>query len=230
MTTRPSTRPERRQDALSRERIVAAAVELLDIDGEDGLTFRALAARLSTGAGAIYWHVANKDELLAAATDSVLARILDSGSVDAAPEAKVRAVALSMFDAMDAHPWIGPQLSRSQWQTTMLRIFELIGQQLQLLGVPAAAQFTAATTVVSFVLGASGQNAVNARMHAAAGGGPRSEFLGGVADRWTGLDPGEYPFVHAVASSMREHDDREQFLAGVDILLTGIGALGRPAR
>ena len=45
MPSRPSSRAERRQGALSRERIVTTAVELLDVDGAEGLTFRALAAR-----------------------------------------------------------------------------------------------------------------------------------------------------------------------------------------
>src|ERR1700733_5580907 len=53
-------RAERRTDALSRERIVEAAIGILDTAGEGGLTFRALTARLATGAGAIYWHVASK--------------------------------------------------------------------------------------------------------------------------------------------------------------------------
>src|SRR3954465_3816370 len=65
---RTSGRADRRTDALSRERIVQAAIEILDAEGESGLTFRALATRLSTGAGAIYWHVASKGELLAATT------------------------------------------------------------------------------------------------------------------------------------------------------------------
>jgi AcrR family transcriptional regulator len=56
MATR--TRPGEREDALSRDRIVAAAVAMLDSGAE--LTFRALAARLRTGPGAIYWHVPNK--------------------------------------------------------------------------------------------------------------------------------------------------------------------------
>ena len=43
--------------------------QILDDEGEAALTFRALSARLATGSGAIYWHVANKSELLAAATD-----------------------------------------------------------------------------------------------------------------------------------------------------------------
>ena len=72
-------RTERRADALSKERIVEAAIEILDAEGEDALTFRALAARLATGSGAIYWHVADKHDLLAAATDHIIARVMTSG-------------------------------------------------------------------------------------------------------------------------------------------------------
>ncbi len=75
MATR-AQRTERRTDALSKERIVEAAIEILDAEGESALTFRALAARLATGSGAIYWHVASKNELLAAATDDVIARVM----------------------------------------------------------------------------------------------------------------------------------------------------------
>jgi AcrR family transcriptional regulator len=42
-------RTGRRADALSKERIVEAAIEILDADGESALTFRALATRLATG-------------------------------------------------------------------------------------------------------------------------------------------------------------------------------------
>jgi cobalamin biosynthesis protein CbiD len=43
-------RTERRRDALSKERIVEAAIEILDTEGESAPTFRALTARLATGA------------------------------------------------------------------------------------------------------------------------------------------------------------------------------------
>ena len=69
-------RAKRRTDALSKERIVEAAIEILDADGESALTFRALAARLATGSGAIYWHVANKNDLLAATTNHVIAGVM----------------------------------------------------------------------------------------------------------------------------------------------------------
>jgi AcrR family transcriptional regulator len=65
-----------RADALSQEIVTGAAITLLDEHGERGLTFRLLAERLNTGTGALYWHVANKDELVALAADQVLGHAL----------------------------------------------------------------------------------------------------------------------------------------------------------
>ncbi|WP_435849560.1 hypothetical protein [Streptomyces tibetensis] len=50
-------------------------------------------------------------------------------------------------------------------------------------------------------------------------------FLKDAAAQWAQIDPGRYPFVHAAATRLGEHDDREQFLVGVDIFLAGIAAL-----
>jgi AcrR family transcriptional regulator len=213
-------RAERRADALSKERIVEAAIEILDIDGESALTFRALAARLATGSGAIYWHVANKNELLTAATNDVIARVMTGVVRGAEPREAIRAVALGVFDAIDAHPWVGTQLSREPWQSAVMQILEGIGGQLQALGVPERAQFNCASALVNYVLGLAGQYAAGARL--LAGETDRSAFLATVAARWAQLDPAEYPFVHRVAAQLPGHDDREQFLAGIDLILAGI--------
>jgi AcrR family transcriptional regulator len=218
-----TTRAARRTDALSKERIVGAAIELLDTDGESALTFRALAARLATGSGAIYWHVANKSELLAATTDEVIARVMTDAISNAEPREAIRAMAVGVFDAIDAHPWVGAQLSREPWRFAMVQLIEGIGSQLQVLGVPERVQFDAASALVNYILGVAGQNAANARLLPRTT--DRTAFLGAVAAQWTQYDPAEYPFVHQVATQLREHDDREQFLAGVDLILAGIGTV-----
>ncbi|GHF33613.1 AcrR family transcriptional regulator [Amycolatopsis bartoniae] len=230
MATR-ARRPQRRSEALSRERIVAAAVELLDTAGEGGLTFRALTERLATGAGAIYWHVANKDELLDAATDAVVAAALavePTGAAD--PRDEIRAVALGLFDAIDEHPWLATQLatelSRSPSGTVTPRILESIGRRVRALGVREDSWFLAATVLVQYILGGAAQNAANARVLGP--GANRDEFLGTVSKVWEELDPDEYPFIRAVAEQMRDHDDREQFLAGIDLVLSGITTLYVP--
>lgn len=49
---------------LTKASIVAAALHLLDEVGMDGMTVRALAAKLDVKAPALYWHVRDKAELL----------------------------------------------------------------------------------------------------------------------------------------------------------------------
>lgn len=218
-----SHRIERRSDALSKERIIAAAIEILDRGGEGALTVRALAADLATGSGAIYWHVADKNELLAAAADDIIARVVSEGAGGARPRESIRAVALGVFDAIDAHSWVGAQLFREPWRPATLEIVESVGSRLQALGVPEAALFDSASALVHYILGVAGQNAANARL--VAPGTDRSAFLAGVAGKWGALDPAKYPFVRQMAAQLRDHDDREQFLAGVDLILAGIGAV-----
>jgi len=218
-------RSERRRDALSKERIVEAAIEILDESGEDALTFRALAARLATGSGAIYWHVADKQALLAAAADHVVAGVTAEAGRGEAPLVAIRALALGVFDAIDRRPWVGGQLSRDPWQYAVLRILEGVGGRLQALGVPPAAQFNAATALLSFILGLAGQYASAARLFTP--DMDRTALLGAVAATWEQLDPAEHPFVRALAPQLPTHDDREQFLAGIDLILAGIEASAR---
>ena len=218
--TGKAQRTERRVDALSKERIVEAAIEILDSYGESALTFRTLAARLATGSGAIYWHVANKNDLLAATADDVIARVMSDLASDTEPREAIRGIVLGVFDAIDAHPWVGSQLSGEPWQSAVLRIFEGVGGQLQALGVPQRAQFDCASALVNYVLGLAGQYAASVRLLARET--DRSAFLATVAARWAQLDPAAYPFMRQVATQLREHDDREQFLAGIDLILAGI--------
>jgi AcrR family transcriptional regulator len=217
-------RAPRRTDGLSKELIVRAATDILDTGGETALTFRALTTRLNTGYGAIYHHVANKSDLLAAATEEVIAGVMGGAVTDAEPREALRTVALGLFDAIDAHPWVGAHLSREPWRPGLLEIYERIGSLLDALDVPERALFDAAGALVSYVLGVAGQNAANARV-LADGEGDRSAFLDAVAAQWSRLDPDRYPFVHKAATHLREHDDREQFLSGVDLFLAGIATL-----
>jgi AcrR family transcriptional regulator len=56
--------PARRSRGLTRERIVAAAIELADADGLGALSMARLAERLGSGTMSLYRHVASKDELV----------------------------------------------------------------------------------------------------------------------------------------------------------------------
>jgi AcrR family transcriptional regulator len=216
----------RRQESLSRDRIIEASIELLDRSGEGGLTFRALSEQLATGAGAIYWHIAGKSELLTAACDAVVARTIKAGAAGATPEAAIRALALGLFDTIDAHPWVGSALTRAPGELPVVRILEGLGQQIRALGVPAAEQWAAVSALLSYILGVGGQNAANGQVGRTLGA-DRAAFLEAAAAAWSRLDPQEYPFARSVAGQLRTHDDRADFLAGIDLILKGIGSSRR---
>jgi AcrR family transcriptional regulator len=214
-------RTPRRTEALSRDVIVKAAVEILDAQGENALTLRALTMHLATGYGAIYHHVADRSDLLVAATDHVIAGTLTGLAADAEPRQALRALALGLFDAIDAHPWVGAQLTREPWRPALLDLYEAVSQRLRALGVPERALSDSAGVLVNYILGVAAQNAANAR--ALAGSKTdRATFLAAVAERWAQLDPARYPSVHRAGTHLREHDDRAQFLAGIDLILAGI--------
>lgn len=223
-TATRSQRAPRRTDSLSRELIIQTAIDLLDGGGESALTLRALTVRLSTGYGAIYHHVADKSDLLAAATDDIITRVLSGAVTDTDPRETLRRLALGLFDAIDAHPWVGAELSRQPWRPALLDFYESIARLLDALAVPERARFDAAGTLMNYVLGVAVQNAANAR-HLADSDMDRAAFLDAAAAQWAQVNPSQYPFVHAAVTQLREHDDREQFLVGVDIFLTGIAAL-----
>ena len=222
MTEKTPRRP-RRDDALSRERIIAASIELLDSGGEAALTFRVLSDKLATGPGAIYGHIANKHDLLVAACDAIVSRTVDLGAAGAAPAQTVRTVALAMFDAMDDHPWIGAALTWTAGQLTMVRIIECLGQQVRALGVAPEKHWASVSALLNFMLGVGGQNAANAQA-AQARGAERAEVLGALANHWSQLDAQAYPFVRSVAAQMSAHDDRADFLVGIDLILQGMVA------
>ncbi len=66
---------EGRQAGLSRARLVAAALELVDSEGLDALSMRGLADRLGVKAASLYWHVRDRRELLELLVESLLSRV-----------------------------------------------------------------------------------------------------------------------------------------------------------
>jgi TetR/AcrR family tetracycline transcriptional repressor len=61
---------------LRRDEVLQGALGLLDDAGLDALTMRRLAAKLGVQAGAIYWHFANKQELVDAMVEALMSGVL----------------------------------------------------------------------------------------------------------------------------------------------------------
>ncbi|MCX5441030.1 TetR/AcrR family transcriptional regulator C-terminal domain-containing protein [Streptomyces sp. NBC_01280] len=229
MATR-TPKPQRRNQVLSRERIIDTAIELLDAGGEGALTTRALTERLSTGSGAIYYRVGSRDELLDTATETIVTDALAARPIQGAatPEGEIRTVALALFDAIAEHRWLATRLTlhvvRQPFGPVTVGIFERIGRQIGALGVRQESWFDAASTLAHYILGAVSQNArIDGDTSTAE---PDSaEFLDATAAAWQALSPEDYPFMHAIAGQMSEHDDREQFLTGIAVVIDGLTRL-----
>ncbi|MBO0825585.1 MAG: TetR/AcrR family transcriptional regulator [Actinobacteria bacterium] len=97
------TGPARRAP-LTRQRVVAAAVELADRDGIDSISMRRLAQELGVEAMSLYTHVQNKNDLLDGMADAVVSEI--PLSVDGANwRMALRQLVLAARAVMLSHPW-----------------------------------------------------------------------------------------------------------------------------
>ena len=141
--------------ALSLERIVATAVDILDAKGVDGLTMRGLADRLGSGVMSLYWHVENKDEVLGLALDSVLAYRppQESGHVDW-HEAIIHLLE-DWRAGMLRHPWSASLVARQVLGSNILSRLELLSRRLSDAGVPDTDLNAAIWSLWNYLMGAT---------------------------------------------------------------------------
>ena len=79
---------------INRESIIDAAISLLDTYGLGDVTMRRVASSLGVAPGALYWHIANKQALIAALAEYIISPV--SGE-------SLEELSLSLRDALLAH-------------------------------------------------------------------------------------------------------------------------------
>lgn len=216
----------RRRASHSMESVLTEAVALLDEAGAPALTFRALAQRLGGGVASIYWYVASKDELLDRATDHVMGTVL--AEIERLPEGDdpiddLRAMAVTLFDAVAERPWLGAYFMRNtDVQSNSLRVYEQLGRQTLRLKLDARQRFHAVSAVVGVVVGSAVDMGQEPPEEILDGAVNREEYLGRFALAWRGLDPEDYPFVHEIVDEFDGHDDVDQFRSALDLTLAGL--------
>ena len=89
---------------LTRQQVIAAAVELADSEGIESISMRRLAQELAVEAMSLYTHVRNKDDLLDGMADAVISEIPPSAA-GAGWKASLRQMALAARKVMLRHPW-----------------------------------------------------------------------------------------------------------------------------
>ncbi|HKA49821.1 MAG TPA: TetR/AcrR family transcriptional regulator C-terminal domain-containing protein [Candidatus Dormibacteraeota bacterium] len=88
--------------AEGRERLVSAALDLLDEAGLEGLTMRTLAERLGMRAASLYWHIRDKEQLLGLLAEAIVAEVPEPAS-DLPWRAQLEAFATDYRDVLRSH-------------------------------------------------------------------------------------------------------------------------------
>ncbi|APY90367.1 TetR family transcriptional regulator [Streptomyces alfalfae] len=152
------TRPRRIQrEHLTREQIVAAAIELLDLEGLEALSMRKLGARLNAAATSLYRHVANKDELIELVVDEVYGELEAPLVADRAHWRTAVTRSAADLRAMTLrHPWIAPELGQVglvHIGPNAMRMSSGLLAQFEAAGFTADEKGRAAGTLVAYVIG-----------------------------------------------------------------------------
>lgn len=196
--------------------------------GESALTFRGLAAQLGGGVASIYWYVRNKQELVQLAADAVVARVMPvvEEQREKPPVDAMRTLAIALFREIEAHPWSAAHFMHDlQIQENALAFWEGLGQHTLRLDLSDKQRFEAVSAIVNYVVGMGAQMAVVAPPEPEPGESAeemRDRFLGDWADSWLARDSEQFAFSQAMAPIFRNHDDFEQFVAGLDLILAGL--------
>ena len=142
---------------LHKRDVVAKAAAILDNYGIADLTMRRLARELDVTPGALYWHFANKQELLGAVADRVLASACaEPGS--GGWRSRIEVVCRALRDALLSHT-DGAELVSASFAAGQSRavdhILGVLAEAAGEAGVDAEHRVQAARTVLHYVLGAT---------------------------------------------------------------------------
>ena len=202
---------------LSRDRILQAALELVDQDGIESLTMRKLGLALGFEAMSLYNHVANKDDVLNGILDLVLGESeppSPAGDWDAA----IRTSAISVHEALRQHPWSCTLLmSPGRVRPGRLRYMDLLLGRLREAGFSADTTYHAYHVLDGHIFGFSLWETSHTYT-----ADEVSDLVAKFA-RTIGAD--EYPYLHEHAQqhfSEGTHREVSAFEFGLDLIVDGL--------
>ncbi|GLY23522.1 TetR/AcrR family transcriptional regulator C-terminal domain-containing protein [Micromonospora sp. NBRC 101691] len=198
---------------LTRQRIVDAAVALLDEHGIDGLTMRRLAQMLDVTPTALYWHVKTKDDVLDLALDHVFGNVpLPEATDDWRGDA--RTLIRNWRAVMLRHPWAPSLIGRPMLGPNVLARTEHLQSTLARGGLSDVELTVVTRTLANYVIGAA---LTEATWHRSADPQEQTE-----ARRHITADPDAYPTLNSSGhlDTARWSED-DIFERGLDLILVG---------
>jgi AcrR family transcriptional regulator len=212
-------RPTAGQEPLTRERILATALRLVDKRGVEALTMRRLATELGVDPMAIYHYLPGKQAILARLVELVFDELQVPATEGLTWQEQIRAFARAYRSLARAHPNLVLYLitNLETGANAALAANEVLYAALATAGLEPRLIVPAADLVVDYLNGfALGES--SGRL-----GQPdeRQDLLALLKQH----PPDRFPTMHRVFSTLTEADIMAGFEAGLDIILAGIVAM-----
>jgi len=212
-----SSRAERKP--LTRDAIVEAGLKLLERDGLQGLSMRRLAQELGSGAASLYWHVGDKEQLLALMLDRIVGEMEviepDPDNWQETVKEMLRAMRRQMTRRRDA---AALSLGRIPAGPNSLPVMERSLAILEAAGLPARVISYAADMFALYVGGFAFEEGLQTE------GDPEA-----IGAYWASLPADRFPTLAGMASELVQGDADERFEFGIDLLVRGLEAIAGAA-
>jgi AcrR family transcriptional regulator len=227
MATRARPKTQRRA-TLSKDRVLRAAVSLADEHGLASLTMRRLAQRLGVEAMSLYYHVADKDQVLDGMVEVVIDEInaradeIDVTSGAAGWKPAVRQRILSAREVLLGHPW-APGLieSRTTMSPAVLRYYDSLAGLLRTGGFSVDLAHHAMHALGSRALGFT-QELFSEDNDADVGPEVAAIMVGQLAKEYPHISAIVMGASHDAESTLGWCDDQFEFEFGLDLILDGL--------
>jgi AcrR family transcriptional regulator len=202
---------------LSRDRILRAALELVDDGGIESLSMRKLGQALGFEAMSLYNHVANKDDVI----DGILDLVLAEGELPSPTgdwDGAVRSSAVSVHGALRRHPWApAVVMAPGRLRPARLRYMDSLLGRLRDAGFSAETTYHAYHVLDGHIFGFSLWEASHSY-----GDADASEMMAAF-ERTITAD--EYPYLREHGEqhfAEGPHHDVSAFEFGLDLILDGL--------
>jgi AcrR family transcriptional regulator len=145
--------PRPPEPLLSRERIAAAGLRLVDTHGLDGLSTRLVAAEMGVSSPSLYYHFDSKDSILNAVIERAIRGVVPPDPTQHWTD-QISAMCYSYRDTLLAHPNLAPAMVRLTSRRFGSRIVAGLARAMAIAGVPAGLIPTVLNSFEIYVFGA----------------------------------------------------------------------------